>query len=710
VVAALHGVSMPLTMEIRASSSAVEAGLNRPGQLAEEIERAIRGAAPDWEITQRRAPAAPRGRLRYVASLERPGVPPWAPLCDVGDCGDADLLGAVLEAAQPLADDEEMLVRYLVRPARNGLRAKAQHGLTQPLPLSHPIDLITALFDASPRVPRFESRLQRALEERLAQPAFELIGAVALAGNEPARLESRARSLASVFGSRFDVGFGGLQLNSWSDRAGPDTLPADWRKASEGLYVTAGELAALWHAPSSRVLVPGVAYVTRPSQPIPLQLTKRRGLLLGTHRQRGMDVPVHLPTDDLRAGHAVILGKTGVGKSTIEHQMLRQLIADPQKPSVVLIDPHGDQALDIARLSIPPHRRGEVVLLELGDTENPVGLSLFQRPPNVSEDDFIQATFAVLRLVFRENWSPTRMEDCVFALTATLCRLPNSTLLDAPRLFGDAVFRRRALAQLDDPAVLEFWGDFEQLSEAARREVVRPVLYRLRSFYRAKPVRNMICQNTAPDLEAILDNGGILLVSLAGRSIQAEADLLGELLISRLHLTLLARLERRQEKRRPTYLAADEAQHMKGASLPVLLSEGRKLGAGLILSTQYLEAWGETLSESVLGNVGALIVFRCGPTDSRRLAASLKPFTPDQLENLDRYEAIVKLQSNGSTMPAFDLKTLPVENRADEGVLACLRRETRQRYARPRRKVETEISTKRSATVSGWETVDVDEE
>jgi excisionase family DNA binding protein len=111
---------------------------------------------------------------------------------------------------------------------------------------------------------------------------------------------------------------------------------------------------------------------------------------------------------------------------------------------------------------------------------------------------------------------------------------------------------------------------------------------------------------------------------------------LGELLIARLHLALLARLNQAKSERHAVYVSIDESQRFAGASLPILLSEGRKLGLGLILSTQFLDAWGDELSASVLGNVGTLVAFRCGPDDARRLRASMRPFTPENLEDLDR--------------------------------------------------------------------------
>jgi hypothetical protein len=266
------------------------------------------------------------------------------------------------------------------------------------------------------------------------------------------------------------------------------------------------------------------------------------------------------------------------------------------------------------------------------------------------------------------------------------------------------------VSHVHDVAARQFWVDYESLSEGGKREVARPILYRVRALYRSPGVRNLLCQNSGIDFSQVLDGGGILLIKLSGSAIQAEADLLGELILARLHLALSARLQQAEQPRQPVYLTVDESHRYTGASLPIMLSEGRKLGTALILSTQFIDSWGEHLAESVLGNVGTLIAFRCGPTDSHRLRANVRPFTPEQLQDLDRYEAIVKLQVAGRTMPAFDIRTLPVESPQADAALSRIRTQTRRNYARPRRDVEAELNRQSLEHAASQPRTDIDEE
>ncbi|TAK36763.1 MAG: DUF87 domain-containing protein [Chloroflexota bacterium] len=708
----LHGLGTPFILQIVISYDLVDVRICAAASYIAQVERAIRAAVPDWNVVPSVLTHPATGSLRLISSIGPSDRPDWAPIRDLADNNGPDVVATLLAAIEPRMPDEQLVISYAVHPAGAEKRAAAFRALTQPATTEGVWGFVSVLLDSGPRSPRFEPRLQRRLEERLLQPTFAMTGTVALVGSNRARLISRARSLTALFKARFDATFGGLLLSNWTWQTAANT--GKQREPSPSLLLTAAELSGLWHPPSDPVLVPQFAFLRRPLIPLPTPMLRARGLLLGHHLQHGGQVPVCLPTADLQMGHLVILGRTGVGKSTLAHQILRQIVMLPEQPGIGITDPHGELIRDFVKCSIRPEHEAKTVLLELGDVSYAVGLPFFTATPGVSLEAHVQTMFSVVRLLFREQWSPTRMEDAVFAATATLCRMPGATLLDVALLFQDRVFRRRVLSQLgngdhSDQASLEFWANYDALSESAQREIVRPILYRLRAFYRSRAVRNMVCQTRGVDFSEIMDRGGILLVDLSGPEIQAEADLLGELIIARLHLAALARLERPREQRRPFYLTVDESQRFKGASLPSMLAESRKLACPVMLLTQYSDAWGDTLIESVLGNAGTLLTFRCSPTDSRRLSASLKPFAPQDLEDLDRHEVIAKLQIAGKTMPAVDLRTMPIENTPDDAVLERVRERTRERYARPRSEVEAELDRLRLQH-HAWQVVDVEEE
>jgi hypothetical protein len=126
--------------------------------------------------------------------------------------------------------------------------------------------------------------------------------------------------------------------------------------------------------------------------------------------------------------------------------------------------------------------------------------------------------------------------------------------------------------------------------------------------------------------------------------------------------------------------------------LPVLLSEGRKTGLGIVLLSQFLNQWTAALSDAVLGNVTTVISFAVGSQDSRRLAQTLKPYTPEQLENLSAHHAVVRTQAGGTTLPAFEIHTAPLPAAQHPEMLEQIPQQTRVHFLkRPREEVERRL-------------------
>ena len=110
----------------------------------------------------------------------------------------------------------------------------------------------------------------------------------------------------------------------------------------------------------------------------------------------------------------------------------------------------------------------------------------------------------------------------------------------------------------------------------------------------------------------------------------------------------------------------------------------------VIAISQHLGAWPEALAESIIANQGTFIAFRLGPTDARKLAPVLRPFTAEQLEELNKFEAVARLHIQGHLHPAFPLRTMPPPPQ-DAELLAVLRARSRSLYTRPRSEVEAEL-------------------
>src|SRR5690349_7521250 len=86
------------------------------------------------------------------------------------------------------------------------------------------------------------------------------------------------------------------------------------------------------------------------------------------HTRLGTDAagnPVALTLHE-RVRQIAVLGKTGMGKSTLLRSIVAQDIA--RSDGLLLIDPHGSLAEDCLAL-VPPQRRNQVCVFDLADAE-----------------------------------------------------------------------------------------------------------------------------------------------------------------------------------------------------------------------------------------------------------------------------------------------------------------------------------------------------
>jgi hypothetical protein len=99
-----------------------------------------------------------------------------------------------------------------------------------------------------------------------------------------------------------------------------------------------------------------------------------------------------------RRQHLLLLGKTGVGKSTALRNMLIQDIQAGR--GCLFIDPHGDEAERLLDY-IPPWRFEDLIYLDPTDLSRPIGFNLLERDP--PEDRALAASNIVS--IFRHYWA-----------------------------------------------------------------------------------------------------------------------------------------------------------------------------------------------------------------------------------------------------------------------------------------------------------------
>ena len=382
-----------------------------------------------------------------------------------------------------------------------------------------------------------------------------------------------------------------------------------------------------------------------------------------------------------RERHVYLVGKSGSGKSTTLFNLAMHDITAGE--GVAIIDPHGDLAEAVADC-IPPERTNSVCYLDAGDVKRPVGFNPLAAIPPERHALAASGMVAAFRHLWRESWGP-RLEHFLFHGIAALLCAPRATLIDLPRLYTDEQFRDRIVARVRDPIVLRFWRDeYPRYDERYRAEAAGPILNKAGQFAASPELRAILGQHTPKfDLAFAMDRSRILIANLAkGRVGEQAANLLGSLLISHLQLAAMGRSAQAPESRVPFFAHVDEFQTFGTDAFASLLSEARKFAAHFCLANQYIDQLDHAVRASVLGNAGALLVFRVSGYDAMLLASEFDPLPPSELVDQAPYTAWLR---RGIGHEHVDLLPRLYEPR---GRLEVIRRQSRRNFGRPRRLIE----------------------
>jgi len=363
--------------------------------------------------------------------------------------------------------------------------------------------------------------------------------------------------------------------------------------------------------------------------------------------------------DDDKRRHVYTIGKTGMGKTELLKNMVIQEIRNGC--GVGFVDPHGEAAEEILNF-IPEERIKDVVYLNPADIENPIAFNIMEDVNADYRHLIAGGLMGVFKKIWPDVWS-SRMEYILNNAILALLEVPGSTLLGINRLLSDAEWRNEIVAQVKDPIVKTFWlKEFARYNQRYEVEATAAIQNKIGQFISAPLIRNIIGQpKSSIDMRKIMDERKILIMNLAkGRIGEDNSRLLGALLITKLQLAAMSRVDIPEKERRDFILYIDEFQNFSTDSFANILSEARKYRLSLVLAHQYIAQMEERVRDAVFGNIGTMIVFRVGADDAEFLEREFSPeISVEDMVNLPKQNIYVKLMIDGLTSRPFSAETLP---------------------------------------------------
>lgn len=383
-----------------------------------------------------------------------------------------------------------------------------------------------------------------------------------------------------------------------------------------------------------------------------------------------------------RRAHMLMLGKTGVGKSTLMANMVLSDIYAGR--GVAVLDPHGALIDEIILNRIPDHRFEDMIYLNPLDREQPVPFNPLEKVDPQYHFLVVSGILSIMKKMWFDSWG-NRLEHILRYALLSLMQYPESTLLDVSRLLLKKSFRQQVISKLSDAHLIAFWRDeFESYAGPFRNEMQAPVLNKVGQFPANPLLRNMVDQpkNTF-DIREAMDSGKIVLVNLARGLIGEDASsLLGSMMITKIWLATLGRQDIPENDRRDFFLYIDEAHSITG-SFANMLAETRKYRVSTTLALQMLGQLNPAFQTALLGNVGSIVSFRVGAEDASYLAREFYPtFDEADFVNLPTYHMYLKLLIDGEPSRGFSAVTLPLaydETRNREAVIT----HSREQFGRP---------------------------
>lgn len=398
-----------------------------------------------------------------------------------------------------------------------------------------------------------------------------------------------------------------------------------------------------------------------------------------------------IKTDDRRR-HVYVVGKTGMGKTVMLENMAIQDIQNGH--GVGFVDPHGEAAERLLDF-IPSSRVNDVIYINPADLDYPIAFNIMEQVDLEHRHLVAGGLMGVFKKIWPDVWS-ARMEYILNNCILALLEYPGATLLGVNRMLADADYRKKVVDKVTDPVVKAFWvQEYARYTQRYEVEATAAIQNKVGQFISAPLVRNIIGQvHSSIDMRKVMDEGKILIMNLSkGRIGEDNSRLLGALLITKLQLAAMSRVDIAEEKRKDFFLYVDEFQNFATESFVNVLSEARKYRLALILGHQYITQMDEKVRDAVFGNVGTIVTFRVGAEDAEYLEKEFTPdFTAADLVNLGKYNIYLKLMIDGIAGKPFSAETLMPSQRPDKIYRDKIIKVSRERYSTSRLTVEDKIA------------------
>jgi hypothetical protein len=381
---------------------------------------------------------------------------------------------------------------------------------------------------------------------------------------------------------------------------------------------------------------------------------------------------------------ALLIGRRQSGKTTYIAQSALKRIHDGAP--IALFDPYGT-ATNLILPRIPKDRWKDVVLIE-PDREHPV---TFNPLYNIAEHQFSK-TKDTLKHTLKSIWGYTdfptpTMDDILNHSIGAILYSQNPTLLTL-KWFLTSTKRRNLILEHNeiDIAIKDYWtSDFEDMSDRQQIDEKRSTLSKVRAFTSDPYTRNILGQYVSKINMSDILKDKILLVNVSIAALGIEASkLLGSLLMAELHQATLSHTG--------TFHCYIDGADRFAQSIEVEMAEMTS-PVSYLFSITHLGQIEKRFKDALLGASDATLAFTTGVIDQQLLQPvyfrGQTNNTQPLLYELSPFGMCINTSYHEE--PEWN-KQPPLSFPTFDDASKQIRHLSRERYTRPRKVVETEIT------------------
>ncbi|MFA7216931.1 MAG: type IV secretion system DNA-binding domain-containing protein [Candidatus Paceibacterota bacterium] len=396
-----------------------------------------------------------------------------------------------------------------------------------------------------------------------------------------------------------------------------------------------------------------------------------------------------------RLKHMYVIGKTGMGKSTLLENMAIQDIQNGE--GLAFLDPHGGTAEKLLDY-VPENRVKDILYFAPFDIDYPIAFNVMEDIGEEKRHLVLSGLMSAFKKLFGEESFSDRMQYILQNTILALLEYPGATMLGINKMLSDKEYRNKVIANVTDPSVKAYWvKEYAGYTERFAAEAIPAIQNKIGQFTSNPLIRNIIGQGKSSfDFRDIMDNKKIMIINLSkGRVGEGNANLIGSMLITKIYLAAMSRAEKNEKELAVLpnfYLYVDEFQSFANKSFADILSEARKYKLNLTIAHQYIEQMEEEVRDAVFGNVGTTISFRVGAFDADVLEKEFAPvFIAEDLVNLGFAQIYLKLMIDGVSSQPFSATTMPPIARPNITFKEDVIKSSRKLFAKPKLDVEKNI-------------------